>query len=158
VTAPRILLSSDAGETVKDVSGNLPRGNYWDVKVFNKRVYVAGDFGVFSAPVGSSRWSRFGTGMPVTRVFGLSVSGDRTEIVASTYGLGVWTLKASSKPVTLPKPPVKTGNLGGSYGGGKPPNTGGLATTGLGAGTPVLALGLLGLAALTWRRRRLSQG
>ena len=148
VNAPRILLSTDAGESVKDVSGNLPKGNYWDVKVFGKRVYVAGDFGVFSAPLGGKTWSRVGSGMPVTRVFGLSISGDRTELVAATYGLGVWTLPVSKTAILLPKPPVKTGHLGGSYGGGS------LATTGLPASVPIVALGLLGLAALIGAHRR----
>ena len=151
VGAPRILMSTDAGETVKDVSGNLPRGNYWDVKVLGKKVYVAGDFGVFSTPIGSTSWSRVGSGMPVTRVFGLSISGDRTEIVAATYGRGVWTFKASSKPVAQPKPPTKTGHLGGkgsSYGGGT------LATTGLGAALPIGGLLLLLVAAVAWRRTR----
>jgi hypothetical protein len=148
VSAPRILLSTDAGETVKDISGNLPRGNYWDVKVFGKRVYVAGDFGVFSAPLTGKTWARVGNGMPVTRVFGLSISGDRTELVASTYGLGVWTIKLSNSPVALPKPPVKTGHLGGTYGGGT------LATTGLPGELPFVAVGLLLIAGVLRRRSR----
>ena len=155
VNAPRILFSTDAGESVKDISGNLPRGNYWDVKVIGKRAYVAGDFGVFTAPVGSKTWSRLGSGIPVVRVFGLSLSGDRKELVASTYGLGVWTIPISKTGVTLPKAPAKTGNLGGSYGGGTPKGSGGsLATTGLGGQVPFVALLLLAAGgALAWRRR-----
>ncbi|MBV9097667.1 MAG: hypothetical protein JO079_06395, partial [Frankiaceae bacterium] len=36
--APRVLMSTDGGDHVTDVSGNLPRGNVWDIKVAGGRV------------------------------------------------------------------------------------------------------------------------
>src|SRR5689334_14017921 len=126
VAAPRVLLSTDAGETVQDVSGNLPRGNTWDIKVAGKRVYVATDLGVFTAPLGGTTWSRLGSGLPVVRTFGLSISADRKELVASTYGAGVWTLPLAGGAAALPAPAVPSGPKSSGTGAG----TGHLAATG----------------------------
>jgi hypothetical protein len=149
LAAPRVLLSTDAGETVRDVSGNLPRGNTWDIKVAGKRVYVATDLGVFTAPLGGTQWSRLGSGLPIVRVYGLSVSGDRKELVAATYGAGVWTLPLAGGKAALPPPAVpSTPSAGG--GTGRP--GGNLAATGAPAGLAGLAV-LLMLAGLAARRR-----
>jgi hypothetical protein len=148
VNAARVLLSTDAGETVKDVSGNLPRGNTWDVKVAGKRVYVATDLGVFTAPVGSSTWSRLGSGLPVVRTFGLSISADRKELVAATYGAGVWTIPLAGGKAALPPPAVPSAPTGG--GAGRP--GGNLAATGAPAGLAGVAL-LLIAGTLVVRRR-----
>ena len=139
----RLVMSTDAGETVHDVSGNLPQGNVYDVKVAGKDVFAATDLGVFTAKIGSSDWSRLGSNLPVGRVYGLSISADRTELVASTYGSGVWTQKLPGG--TAPLPPAK--NLGG----GK--KTGGrLAATGGSVALGGLALLLLA-GGLVIRRR-----
>jgi hypothetical protein len=108
VKAARVLMSSDAGNHVSDMSGNLPRGNVWDIKVIGSHVYAATDFGVFVAKVGSKHWSRLGKGMPVTRVFGLNASANRKDLVAATYGAGVWIypLKSTGVSTSLPKSPV----------------------------------------------------
>ncbi|MCW2544236.1 MAG: hypothetical protein JWM40_1788 [Frankiales bacterium] len=141
----RVVMSSDAGETVKDVSGNLPRGNVYDVKVAGDYVYVAHDLGVFVAKKGTSTWSKMGPNLPVGRVYGLSVSADRKELVASQYGAGVWTIALLGGKTTVP-----TGS--GSKGGTKTP--GNLAATG---GVPLLAgLGLVALGAAVVSRRRRS--
>src|SRR3954468_10236658 len=126
LTAARVLLSTDGGETVKDVSGNLPRGNTWDIKVAGKRVYVATDLGVFTAPVGSSTWSRLGSGLPVVRTFGLSISADRKELVAATYGAGVWTIPLAGGKAALP-PPATPSTPSGGGGSGTPTADGNLA-------------------------------
>ena len=157
LNAARVLFSTDGGQTVKDVSGNLPRGNTWDVKVAGKRVYVGTDLGVFTAPIGSSSWSRLGSGLPIVRTFGVSISSDRTELVAATYGAGVWTLplvggKAALPAATTPSTPPASG------GGATPSASGGrLAATG--ASGPLAGVGLLLLiAALAVRRRHPAMG
>ena len=139
-------MSTDAGETVKDVSGNLPRGNVYDVKVAGDYVYAAHDLGVFVAKKGTSTWSKMGPNLPVGRVYGLSISADRKELVASHYGAGVWTIALPGGAAPLPTKTVKPGAKPGT----KPGN---LAATG---GAPLLAgLGALALgAALVTRRRR----
>lgn len=139
----RVLMSTDAGESVKDISGNLPQGNVYDVKIAGDYVYAAHDQGVFVAKKGSSSWSRLGTNLPVGRVYGLSISADHTELVASHYGAGVWTIKLPGGKASVPS--------GGASKPGKTP--GNLAATG---GLPWLAgLGLLTAAAgVTLHRRR----
>ena len=142
----RIVMSTDGGETVKDISGNLPRGNLYDVKVAGDDVFVAHDLGVFTAKKGSSDWRRLGTNLPVGRVYGLSISADRTELVASTYGSGVWTTKLPGGKAALPAPKDLGKKAGGVGGKGR------LAATG---GSALLAgLALLALAAAAVTRRR----
>ncbi|MCU1587037.1 MAG: hypothetical protein JWN31_530, partial [Frankiales bacterium] len=142
----RVVMSTNAGMSVKDISGNLPRGNVYDVKVAGDYVYVAHDLGVFVAKKGSSSWSKMGPNLPVGRVYGLSISSDRTELVASHYGAGVWTIKLPGGAAPLPPKVTKPGST---------PGGGNLAATG---GTPQLAvLGLLALALALVSRRRRSQ-
>jgi hypothetical protein len=144
----RLVMSTDAGETVRDVSGNLPKGNLYDVKVAGNDVFVAHDLGVFTAKKGSSNWSRLGSNLPVGRVYGLSISADRTELVASHYGAGVWTQKLPGGKAPLP--PAK--NLGPSKGPGKKGNLAATGGSALLAGFAVLALaGAIGV------RRRLTR-
>jgi photosystem II stability/assembly factor-like uncharacterized protein len=114
-SAARVLMSTDRGDHVTDMSGNLPRGNVWDIKVIGSHVYAATDFGVFVAKVGSTHWSRLGKGMPVTRVFGLNPSANRKDLVAATYGAGVWIypLKSSGVSTALPKH-AKSAHLSGA--------------------------------------------
>lgn len=128
----RVVMSNDAGDTVRDISGNLPLGNVYDVKVDGDNVYAAHDLGVFTALKGTSTWSRLGPNLPVGRVYGLSFSADRTELVASTYGSGVWTQKLARKAV-LPTAP-----RGGQT--GRIPATGGAPLAGLALVLLVLAL------------------
>jgi hypothetical protein len=139
----RIVMSNNAGQSVKDVSGNLPRGNVYDVKVAGDYVYAAHDLGVFVAKKGTSTWSKMGPNLPIGRVYGLSISSDRKELVASHYGAGVWTIALPGGAAPLPPKANQPGS--------KPGN---LAATG---GTPLLAgLGLLALAAAVIVRRRRS--
>jgi hypothetical protein len=152
VDAARVLLSTDGGETVKDVSGNLPRGNTWDIKVAGKRVYVATDLGVFTAPLGGTTWSKLGSGLPVVRTFGLSISGDRTELVAATYGAGVWTIPLAGGKAALPPPAAPSAPAGGG-GSGAPTGNGHLAATGAPQGLAALSLLLL-VSGLVLRRRQ----
>lgn len=146
--AARVLMSTDGGDHVVDVSGNLPRGNVWDIKVAGGRVYAATDYGVFTAAVGSTHWQRLGTGLPTVRVFGINFSADRKNLVAATYGRGVWLypLAASGLRATLPSAPH-----GPSVGSGGPS----LAATGASGVLSVVGLVLVG-AGLVSRRRSLA--
>lgn len=144
----RVVMSTDAGETVKDVSGNLPKGNVYDVEIGGDNVYVAHDLGVFTAKKGSTSWSRLGRNLPVGRVYGVALSADRSELVASHYGAGVWTQQLAGGRAALPTP-IDLGK--GAAGAGT--GTGTLATTGSPAGLGGLALLLLVGAAVVRRRR-----
>lgn len=146
--APRVLMSNDAGDHVTDVSGNLPRGNVWDIKVAGGRVYAATDYGVFTTKVGSTTWQRLGTGLPITRVFGLNFSANRKDLVAATYGRGVWVYPLAVSGLSA-KLPAKPGGTGSASTEGS-----GLAKTGGSAGLALAGLVLLG-AGLYTRRWRL---
>jgi hypothetical protein len=154
LAAPRVLLSTDGGETVHDVSGNLPRGNTWDIKVAGKRVYVATDLGVFTAPLGGKTWSRFGAGLPLVRTFGLSISADRTRLVAATYGAGVWALPLAGGKAALPAPAAPSAATPSSGSGSTASGGGHLAATGPSAGMATLSLLLLGAGLVVRRRQR----
>ena len=146
-------MSSDAGDHVTDVSGNLPRGNVWDIKVAAGRVYAATDYGVFTAKVGSKTWQRLGTGLPTTRVFGINFSANRKDLVAATYGRGVWLYSLSAAGMTASLP----GKPGGTASGTSSSNAPTLATTGASAGLSLLGMLLVG-AGLVTRRWRLQLG
>jgi len=151
--APRVLMSTDAGDHVTDVSGNLPRGNVWDIKVAAGRVYAATDYGVFTAKVGSKTWQRLGTGLPTTRVFGINFSANRKDLVAATYGRGVWLYSLSAAGMTASLP----GKPGGTASGSSSSNGPTLATTGASAALSLVGMVLLG-AGLVTRRWRLQLG
>ena len=150
--APRVLMSTDAGDHVTDVSGNLPRGNVWDIKVAAGRVYAATDYGVFTTKVGSTVWQRLGTGLPTTRVFGINFSANRKDLVAATYGRGVWLYSLSAAGMTASLPSTPGGTTKSSSGSGPT-----LATTGGSAALSLAGMLLLG-AGLVTRRWRLHLG
>jgi hypothetical protein len=139
--APRVLMSTDAGDHVTDVSGNLPRGNVWDIKVAGGRVYAATDYGVFTAKVGSTVWQKLGTGMPTVRVFGINFSADRKDLVAATYGRGVWVYPLAASGVSA-KLPHKPSGPSASGSGGSLANSGGSAALSI-AGLVLVGAGLL---------------
>ncbi|HVU74954.1 MAG TPA: hypothetical protein VHE83_18465 [Mycobacteriales bacterium] len=153
--AGRVIRSTDAGDHFTDISGDLPVGNVYDAVITGGRIYVAHDQGVFSAPLTGQHWSRVGTNLPLARVYGLSLSSNGKDLVASTYGRGVWLLavpKAATKPAKKPtKKPEKVPHVtkpGGS-----------LAATGVPVGLGVTALLLVvGGLALTRRHRRTANG
>jgi hypothetical protein len=146
-SAARVLMSNDGGDHVSDVSGNLPRGNVWDIKVIGSHVYAATDYGVFTAKVGSKSWQRLGTGMPVVRVFGLNASANRRDLVAATYGRGVCVYPLAATGVSTALPGKPRGAVSATHGTG-----GSLAATGTSGALALAGVVLVG-AGLLGRRR-----
>jgi hypothetical protein len=146
-SAARVLMSTDGGDHVTDVSGNLPRGNVWDIKVIGSRVYAATDYGVFTAKVGSKSWQRLGTGMPIVRVFGLNASANRKDLVAATYGRGVWVYPLAASGVSTALPTKPGGGVSAAHG-----TSGSLAATGTSGALALAGVVLVG-AGLLGRRR-----
>jgi hypothetical protein len=140
--APRVLMSTDVGDHVVDVSGNLPRGNVWDIKVAGGRVYAATDYGVFTAKVGSTMWQKLGTGMPTVRVFGLNFSADRKDLVAATYGRGVWVYPLATSGVSAKLPSAPHGPSARGAGGPTLVKTGGSVVLSI-VGLVLVGAGLL---------------
>ena len=159
--AARVLVSHDAGAHVKNISGNLPGGNVYDVKVFHGKVYAATDYGVFVAKQGSTTWKRLGRGMPVVRIYGLNLSADHHDLVAATYGLGVWLYPLQAGPTTHENPPANSGSGSGGSGSGSGSGSGGsqasgspTPATGLSSGVAAVGLALLVMAVVAARRTR----
>jgi hypothetical protein len=89
------------------------------------RALVATDIGVFAQIPGTQRYELLGKGLPAVRVLTLRPDpADANEIVAATYGRGVYTYRFSdavSPPVTVPPPtlnpaPFSGANVAGPFG------------------------------------------
>jgi len=112
--SPHVLVSHDAGDDFTDLTGNLPRGNVYDVSVVGSQVVVAHDQGVFTTPLrGGGQWSRVASGIPTgVRVMGITTSSDGQRLVAATYGAGVFLADVStlttSAPTTVTTPVTGT--------------------------------------------------
>jgi hypothetical protein len=141
-----VFRSTDAGETFTDVSGDLPDLPANHVLPYGDKLIVSTDVGVYvSSSVKGGSYRVLGAGLPNVPTFEVEISPRNSkELVAATYGRGVWTTTVTDlaagvvNPVT---PPVAR------PGGGTLPTTG---------ATPVLATGALLLlgAGLVLRRRR----
>jgi PKD domain len=66
-------------------------------------VFAATDFGVAELAPGTTTWTRAGTGLPGTAVFGLSLSHEGRVLYAATHGRGAYRLS-----LPLPAPPHGT--------------------------------------------------
>jgi photosystem II stability/assembly factor-like uncharacterized protein len=154
VGSPRIMVSHDAGQSFRDITGNLPRNNARDLVIRNGQLIAATDNGVFTAPLSdATHWKRLGTGLPAVRIYDLDLDRTGRYLSVGAYGRGVWTLDFGAKATVSSSGP-------GQHGGLTPTKarsgTGNLAATGLGTGLPLAALGLLLVGSLGLARRRRS--
>lgn len=100
-----VFRSTDAGETFKDISGNLPDIGADDAFPFNGGLVVATDLGVyFSAAVTGGKYAVLGKGLPPAPVFRLNRSprSDR-ELIAASYGRGVYRILVKAGSGTSPE-------------------------------------------------------
>ncbi len=150
VGAARVMVSHDAGEHFTDLTGNLPHSNIRDLVVRDGRLIAAGDNGVFTAPLGSSHWSRLGKGLPQVRIYDLDLDRTGRYLSVAAYGRGVWVLDFAAKATTSSAGPSA----------GTPTRAavarGSLAATGLDSRLPWLAVCALLVGAVATRRRRRS--
>jgi hypothetical protein len=152
VGSQRVMVSHDAGETFRDLTGNLPRSNARDVVVRDGQLIVATDHGVFTAPRTGGRWARLAPGLPQTRMFDLSLDRSGRYLTAAAYGRGVWVLDFAAKAASTSAGP------GTGTGAGRPQTPtaapGRLPATGTDSRLPWLALVPLAVGAMLLRRRR----
>jgi photosystem II stability/assembly factor-like uncharacterized protein len=144
----RVMVSHDAGEHFTDITGNLPRSQARDVVVRGDQLVVATDNGVFTAPKTGKAWSRLGGTLPQVRVNDLDLDPTGRYLSAAVFGRGIWVLDYGAKAPSSSGPGPK----------GEPtvPKTEGrgIPATGVNAGLGVIALLLLGVAAVTRRAGR----
>ncbi len=87
-----VFMSTDAGQTFTDISGNLPDAPVNTITLTGGRLVVGTDVGVFvSAGASGGGWSVLGHGLPSAPISHLSLKpGDANTLVAATYGRGVY--------------------------------------------------------------------
>ena len=76
-----------------NVSYNLPNVPFRALKIprGSNYIYAASDAGIYYKKLTDTQWSCFGTGLPKTVIHSLSVDECKNELIASTFGRGVWT-------------------------------------------------------------------
>lgn len=176
VGAQRVMVSHDAGEHFTDFTGALPHANIRDLVIRDGQLLAAGDFGVFTSPLGTPRWSRLGGGLPAVRVYDLDLDRTGRWLSAAVYGRGVWALDLGSTSSSSSTGPdhaaVRSAAVTAAPAGTSAPasrrTTAGAATAAapvdvaareagqrgpLRTGWPALALGAAALVALAVRRR-----
>lgn len=92
VGAARVMVSKDGGDSFTDITGNLPRSNMRDIVVRDGSLIVGGDNGIFTAKIGSTKWSRLAVGLPQARIYDLSLDPSGRHLTISAYGRGIWEL------------------------------------------------------------------
>jgi hypothetical protein len=145
----KVLVSRDAGETFRDLTGNLPYAGANNVVLIGQRLFVATEVGAFTAPAGSSSWQQLGSGLPAVPVRDLQADLSGKHLVASMYGRGVWTFATAGLGGVGPVQTPGTAKPGGTGAG-----RGGLPATGLPVGLALTALLLLGTGLAVRRRAR----
>jgi photosystem II stability/assembly factor-like uncharacterized protein len=92
-----VYKSTDAGQTFKDISGNLPNVQATWPLVRNGQLIVGTAIGVYaSRGTSGGKYAPLGSNLPSVAVYQISLKpGDPSTLVAATYGRGVYTYKFS---------------------------------------------------------------
>jgi len=90
---PHVMLSTDKGETWKDIHGNLPYAPVNDVvwhPTKKDRLYVGTDVGVFFTKNLGETWEKVGSNLPLTPVHDVELQAETGTLFAATYGRSIW--------------------------------------------------------------------
>ena len=95
-----VFLTSDAGATWSDISGNLPDAPVNAVVIdpnHPQNIYVGNDVGVFvatdgGAGGGNEQWLQLGPDLPNVPIIQLQFSQDQQTLIAASFGRGAWTI------------------------------------------------------------------
>jgi hypothetical protein len=104
----RIYKSTDAGETFKDISGDLPDVQVTSIEVRNQQLVVGTAIGMFiSSDRNGTTYGLLGRDLPPVAIYSTTFKpGDPDLLVASTFGRGIWTYRFTEdqeQPGSLPK-------------------------------------------------------
>ncbi|HVL90666.1 MAG TPA: hypothetical protein VM841_10585, partial [Actinomycetota bacterium] len=104
-----VFVSTDAGETFKNISGNLPNAPANAIVIRGSQLIVGTDIGVFmSKDLSGSAWAALANGLPVVPVVSVQVMpGETDRIMIATFGRGVYTYKIPSALSPPPPPPAQ---------------------------------------------------
>jgi hypothetical protein len=123
VGSGHVYVSTDAGNTFRNISGNLPDARVAFVELRGDEIIAAGDVGVFIKKRSARNWTLLGTGLPNVPIHTVEMSPtDRNLLVVATHGRGPWTYRFGPpapygvKPVVYPKPgKIKGKVIGGPF-------------------------------------------
>jgi hypothetical protein len=152
-----VYKSTDAGETFKDISGNLPDIGADDAFPFNGKLVVANDLGTYIGGLNGGTYRVLGKGLPAAPVFRLNRSPrNPRELIAASYGRGVYRITVpagyAGQPTTVKSvftPPTSPTKGPGTASGGLPATGLPLLPVTAGAGLLLVAVAL---------RRRVRRG
>jgi hypothetical protein len=107
VGSGHVFKSTDAGETFKNVSGDLPDVQASSVEVRNNQLIVGTAIGMFiSSDKRGTAYGLLGRGLPPVAIYSTSFKpGDPDLLVAATFGRGIWTYRFTAgqeQPGSLP--------------------------------------------------------
>lgn len=95
-SAPRLVKTTNGGQTWTNVSGNLPAAPVNEIVVIpSGRLAVGTDVGVFLSTDGAATWLTVGSNLPAVPVLDLEYHAATNTITAATFGHGI-------QRVTLP--------------------------------------------------------
>lgn len=94
----KVMVSHDGGETFQDLTGDLPKADAHRIVLRNGQLYVATDVGIFTAPAGSTSWSRFDKGLPAVTYRSMKLDPTGRYLVAGAYGRGGWVYDFGPPP------------------------------------------------------------
>ena len=90
----KVYKSIDQGVTFSDISGNLPPTAKIVIKhqkeTFKNVLYLGTHLGIYRYDDTSSEWRPFANNLPTTTVMDLSINIPDNQIIAGTYGRGIW--------------------------------------------------------------------
>ncbi len=91
----QVFESHNGGRGWNDITGNLPDAPADDLVMVGGKLVVATDVGVFiTSKNNPGTYSRYGSGLPGAIPNDLQLLPDRSTILASTHGRGMWTIPA----------------------------------------------------------------
>lgn len=95
-----IFMSTDAGETFTNITGNLPTAHARTVIVWNNQLVVGTDLGAYvSDSLSGGTWAPLGTGIPVSIIHHLAAQpGAPNRLFAGTWGRGTWLYEIGNTP------------------------------------------------------------
>jgi photosystem II stability/assembly factor-like uncharacterized protein len=106
----QLFHSPDGGQSWLDQSAGLPPVPVYDLLYEPGSpaiIYAATLQGIWYRNRYMDRWTRYGTGLPNTRVTDLEWDADRQLLLASTLGRGIWEIPPSGSLENLPNPSFK---------------------------------------------------